>query len=87
MSDTLIGEITHFFNKINVAVLSLTDTIELGDVIHILGHTTDFQQTVRSMQVDHKPVKQGNAGDEVALRVDRRVRVGDEVYKPTVDRS
>ena len=49
-----IGHVTHFFNKINVAVLSIKDELNLGETIHILGHTTDFTQKVTSIQIEHK---------------------------------
>jgi putative protease len=76
-----IGHITHFFNGIGVAVLSLTETLELGDKIHILGHTTDFIQTVTSMEIDHKKVTSVGSGDDVAMKVDEPVRNGDAIYK------
>lgn len=80
--DTLqIGEITHFYNKISVGVLALTDTIRLGDTICILGHITDFQQKVSSLQIEHHPVEEAGPGDDVALKVNERVRKGDKVFK------
>jgi len=79
--ETQIGQITHFFNGISVAVLSLTDTLEVGDKIHILGHTTDFTQNVTSMEIDHTKVSSVSPGDDVALMVDEPVRVGDAILK------
>lgn len=81
MMETQIGQITHFFNGISVAVLSLTDTLEVGDKIHILGHTTDFTQNVTSMEIDHTKVSSVSPGDDVALMVDEPVRVGDAILK------
>jgi len=79
--NTQIGEITHFYGRISVAVLSLTDTLELGEKIHILGHTTDFIQNVTSMEIEHEKVSSVGPGDEVALKVIEPVRKGDAVYK------
>jgi len=76
-----IGQITHFYNGISVAVLSLTDTLGLGDKIHIFGHNTDFIQNVTSMEIDHKKVDSVGPGDEVALKVSEPVRKGDAIYK------
>lgn len=84
MTGRSIAKITHYFNKINVAVLGLTSEIKVGDRIHILGHTTDFQQGVGSLQIDHTPVVQASPGDDVALKVAGRVRPGDVVYKMIV---
>lgn len=81
MMERHIGHITHFYNRISVAVLSLTDLLELGDAIHILGHTTDFYQNVSSMEIEHKKVFSVGPGDEVAIKVIEPVRRGDAIYK------
>lgn len=79
--ETTIGQITHFYNRISVAALSLTGKLEVGDRIHILGHTTDFTQNVSSMEIEHKKVVSVSPGDDVALKVIEPVRNGDEIYK------
>ncbi|MBD3282423.1 MAG: translation elongation factor-like protein [Candidatus Portnoybacteria bacterium] len=80
--EELIGEITHYFAKIKVAVVKIKKkTLEVGDKIHIKGATTDFEQPVKSMQVDHKDVEKAKKGDDVGMKVKKRVREGDEVYK------
>jgi len=76
-----IGHVTHFFNKINVAVLSLKDELKIGETIHILGHTTDFAQKVTSMQIEHKNVDIVKPGDDFAVKVIEPVREHDVVYK------
>jgi hypothetical protein len=81
--ETQIGQVTHFYNGISVAVLSLTDTLEIGDKIHILGHTTDFIQNITSMEINHKKVTSVSPRDDVALKVNEPVRNGDTVYKVT----
>ena len=85
--ETEIGQITHFYNRISVAVLSLTEQLIIGDQVHILGHTTDFVQQVNSMEVDHKKVLTIGPGDEVALKVIEPVRKGDTIYKIIEDPS
>ena len=52
-----------------------------GDSVNIVGKHTDFQQTVTSMQVEHEDVEEGQPGQEVAVKVDDRVRPGDEVFR------
>ena len=61
MSGTQIGQITHYFDHINVAALTLTEPLRVGDTIHILGHTTDFRQEVTSLQIDHQAVDRWTA--------------------------
>jgi translation elongation factor EF-1alpha len=81
MSEVPIGRVTHFYGKISVAVLGLSDTIRLGDTVHILGRTTDFQQEVSSLQIEHQAISQAKPGQEVALKVDYPVRRRDSVFK------
>ena len=76
-----IGHVTHFFNKINVAVMSVKDGLKVGDTIHILGHTTDFTQKVTSLQIEHKGVDSVKPGDDFATKVIEPVREHDVVYK------
>ncbi len=83
MSGVQIGEVTYFYDKISVAVIALTDTIRVGDTVHILGRSTDFRQEVTTMQIEHQPVEEVGAGQEVALKILRRVRPHDKVFKLT----
>lgn len=79
-----IGIITHYFGKINVAVLQVTDgEVKNGDTIHIEGKHSDFSQTIASMQVEHNTVEVAKKGDEVGLKVDQPVHEHDEVYLVT----
>jgi putative protease len=75
-----IGKITHFFGKISVGIIKLTDTLRVGDRIHIKGHTSDFTQAISSLQIEHADVQEAKAGDEVGVKVDQHVREGDEVF-------
>lgn len=83
MSGVQIGEVTHFYDNISVAVIALTDTIRVGDTVHILGRSTDFRQEVTTMQIEHQPVEEVGPGQEVALKILRRVRPHDKVFKLT----
>lgn len=77
-----IGEITHYFKKIGVGVVKLTGgSLKVGDNIKIKGATTDFEQVVESMQVEHESVTEAKKGQEVGMKVKERVREGDLVYK------
>lgn len=76
-----IGKITHYFTNIGVGVIELSDKLRLGDKISVEGATTDFQQEVKSMQIDREDVEQAGKGDSVGLKVKDRVREGDKVFK------
>jgi putative protease len=81
MAEKEIGRITNYFSKIGVAVIELTAPVRLGDEIHVLGGERDFSQVVDSMQVEHQPIEEGQAGQEIALKLDQKARPGDIVYK------
>jgi translation elongation factor EF-1alpha len=81
--ETRIGEVTHYFAHISVAVLALSGELHIGDLVHIHGHTSDFIQRVRSMEIDHHPIQSIAASNEIALKVYQPVRKGDVVFKIT----
>jgi translation elongation factor EF-1alpha len=76
-----VGKVSHFYNNINVAVIEVTDTLSVGDKIFIKGPTTDIEQTVDSMEIEHQKIKQATAGHSVGMKVKGRVRENDIVYK------
>jgi len=76
-----VGRITHFFSKIDVAVIELKATLSVGDTISIKGPTTDFEQKVESMQIEHENVKKAGQGQSIGLKVKQRVRETDVVYR------
>lgn len=77
----VIGEIIHYFPHVSAGVIKLSKDLKSGDAIQVKGHTTDFKQTVDSLQVDHVPVTEAKKGQEIGLQVKDRVRIGDTVYK------
>lgn len=76
-----VGRVSHFFTKINVAIVELTSTLSVGDRILIKGPTTNFEQTVNSMQIEHENVTVAKAEQSIGMKVDERVRENDTVYK------
>jgi len=76
-----IGRVTHYYNHLNVAVLKLTDDIKLGDMIHVIGHVTDFTERVASMEVKHQKILWVKPGDDVAIKVTKPVHEHDIVYR------
>ena len=76
-----VGRITHYFSKIDVAVIELKAALSVGETIAVKGPTTDFEQNVDSMQIEHKNVQRAEAGQSIGLKVIKRVRETDLVYK------
>ncbi len=78
----LVGKVSHYFSDISVGVIKLSAPLSQGDEIRIIGgEATDFNQKVKSMQVDHKEVKKAKKGNSVGLKTDEKVREGYQVYK------
>ena len=76
-----VGCISHFFSKINVAVVDLTAPLSMGDRILIKGPSTDFEQVVESMQTEHKTILSAEAGQSIGLKLAQQARERDLVYK------
>jgi translation initiation factor IF-2 len=85
MAKTLVGEVAHFFGKINVAALKLSGDLKVGDKIAIehKDGSVVLEQTIDSMQIEHKSVNEAKAGDDVAIKTAEKVHAGNLVYKVT----
>lgn len=82
MKEIKVGIVTHYFTKIQVAAIKVTENqLEKGEEIHIKGHTTDFYQKVESMQKEHQEIETAFPGDEIGIKVKEHARQGDIVYK------
>ena len=79
--EELVGKITHYFGKIEVGIIELGKKLNVGDTIHIKGGTTDFEQEIKSMQIEHEQIEKAKKGDVIGLKVKEKVREEDEVYK------
>jgi hypothetical protein len=79
-----IGKIKHYFPKIGVAIILLDKKLKIGEKIHIKGPSTDFEQTVASMQIDRKPIKEAAAGQEIGIKVPQPAHEKDIVFKKTI---
>ena len=86
MAEQLVGTVTHYFGKAQVAGIKITEGgLQVGDTIHVLGHTSDFTQKIESMQIDRAPVESAKVGDEIGVQVADHVREHDEVYRVPAD--
>ncbi len=81
MKETQVGKVVHYYDKISVGVVELSGTLKVGDKIHIQGAHDDFEQTVDSMQLEHKNVDSGKKGQAVAIKVDQPAHDNDKVLK------
>lgn len=83
MAETSIGKVTHYFDKLSVAVIKLDAgcKLEKGAHIHIKGHATDFTQEVTSLQADHADIESVKTGDDFGIKVNQPVREGDMVCR------
>ena len=75
-----IGKVIHYWTRLGVAGVELTGSLKMDDWIHFRGVTTDFQQRVTSMQLNHRFIHQAHASQQVGILVADRVRAGDTVF-------
>ena len=76
-----VGHITHFFSKIGVAIVELTEALAVGDKILVKGPATDFEQVVDSMQIEHQSITRAESGQSMGLKTAQLVKEKDVVYK------
>ncbi len=86
MPEQLVGKVTHYFGKAQVAGIKITEgELSVGDTIHIVGHTSDFTQQVGSMEINRVPVESATVGDEIGIKVAEHAREHDNVYRVLPD--
>lgn len=81
MEEKEIGKVTHYYGNISVGIIELSDVLKVGDNIRIKGHSSDFTQTVDSMQIEHANVPEANVGDVIGIKVSQKVHPHDKVFK------
>lgn len=82
MADFKVGAVTHYYGKIEVAIVDLSGDLNVGDKIRFTRAGEDlFEQEVRSMQIEHKQVKSAKSGQTIGLKTDEQIKDGAEVYK------
>ncbi|KKR89223.1 MAG: hypothetical protein UU85_C0004G0064 [Candidatus Wolfebacteria bacterium GW2011_GWA2_42_10] len=75
-----IGEITHYYGHLGVAIAKFNQAVKIGETVHLKGAHTDFTQTIESIQYDHKDIESAKKGQEVGIKVGEKVREGDKIY-------
>ena len=80
MADKKIGTITHFFDRIGVGIIKLNGKLTVGDKVKIQGGTTSFEQEISEIQLEHKSISEAKKGTEVGVKLNEKVREGDDVY-------
>ena len=85
MSEHLVGTVSHYWSRLEVAGIELSGELKVGDTIHILGHTSDFTQTVDSIQIEQETVESAKVGESIGVKVNERARVQDQVLVVTPD--
>ena len=82
MSEVEVGRVVDYFTHVNVVAIEITgDELCVGDTIHILGHTTDLELKVNSIQLEHHQIERARRGQVVGVKCEDRTRVHDKVFK------
>ena len=86
MAEEKIGAVIHYWTKLGVAGIKVTSgEMNVGDMVHIKGHTSDFTQKVESIHIGNDTVDVARPGDEVGIKVSEHAREHDEVYRVAED--
>ena len=75
-----IGEVTHYYSHLEVAIVKFNRPVKVGERVSFKGATTDFKETIKSMQFDHQDIAEAKKNQEVGIKVGNKVREGDHVY-------
>ncbi len=81
MADQPVGIVTHYYNRLGVAVVKLDDPVKVGDTLKFVGHDSEFSQEVTSMQVEHTQIREAKQGDEIGMKVDQPVHEHCKIYR------
>ena len=81
MQEKEIGKITHYYGHLSVGIIELCDALRLGETIHIKGHSSDFTQSIDSMQIEHADVPEAKSGDVIGIKVIQKAHPQDKVFK------
>lgn len=80
MTNAPSGKITHYYDKIGVAVVDVAKPLSVGDEIKIVGHGNEYTQTVSSMQIEHEQITKAKKGMTIGLKVDQPAKEGDQIF-------
>lgn len=80
MKEKEIGRVSGYFSHVEVAAIKLSASLKVGDKIHIKGHTTDFEQKVKGIQIEKEKIEKAKKGDHVGIKVSEKVRPNDPVF-------
>ncbi len=76
-----VGKVTHWYDKAGVAVLDLGSALKVGDHVKVKKGEEEFEETISSMQIDHKNVASAKKGDEAAVKFSQKAKEGAVIYK------
>ena len=79
--EQLIGKVIHYYGKIGVAIVALQDSLKVGDTVRFAGNMEEFEEVIGSMEVERQKISEAHAGDEVGVKVGKKVKEGTQVYR------
>lgn len=81
-----IGFVEHFFGHLSVAAIKITDgELKIGDTVHVKGRTTDFNEEIKSMQINKRDIQVAKKGDDIGVKMEGKCREHDKVYLVSPD--
>ena len=84
MAESGVGKVVHYFDKVGVAILELTDEVAVGDTLKFVrGGEEVLEQRIDSMQIEHEQVEHAEKGQSVGIKTAEKVKEGADVFKVT----
>lgn len=82
MTGLKVGSVTHYYDKIGVAIVELSSDLAVGEKVRFdRGGEELFEESVASMQIEHEKVEAAKKGDVIGLKTSQVVKAGADVYK------
>lgn len=79
--ETEVGKVVHWYDRVSVAVVKLSSSLAVGDRIKVRRGEEEFEDTVSSMQLDHKDISAGKKGQGVAVKLSQKAHEGAAIIK------
>lgn len=76
-----VGKITHWYDKLSVAVIKLSGSLKVGDKVKVKKGEEEFEETVSSIQLDHKDIATAKRDEEVAVKLSQKAKEGAVVFR------
>ena len=80
VANKAIGKVSHYYDKIGVAIIELAAPLKVGDKVKFVKGDTETEQIIDSMQIERAAVESAKKGAIIGIKVDEPLKEGTMVY-------